>query len=66
MNKSIAQVFSKLPRAEHANNQWRISRLDNVRDGFDVRHKIERVGLGRLVVDDVGFRVRVGHGEFLL
>jgi hypothetical protein len=40
--------------------------LDDVREGFDIRHEIESVGLSQLVVDDVVFRVRVRHGDILL
>jgi len=34
--------------------------------GFDVRREVEGVGLSWLVVDDVGFGVRIGHGSVLL
>lgn len=51
------------PRAEHTDGQRRVSRLDNVREGFDIRREVERVPFGRLVVDDVGFGVGVGHGR---
>ena len=53
------------PTCEHADGQWRVARLDDVREGFDIWCEIKSVGLGRLVVDDVGFRVVVGHGGVL-
>jgi len=41
------------------------SRLDNVREGFNVRREIQSINVSRLVIDYLGFGV-VGHGKALL
>jgi hypothetical protein len=55
LNLSSSILVYVPSRTESTDGQWRVARLDDVHEGFNIGSEIERVFIDPLVIEDVGF-----------